>query len=387
LKKKIAFVVQRYGLEVNGGAEYHCRILAEHLKDNYDITVLTSCAKNYLTWADEYHEGETTINDIKVQRFASNTVRNWKKFRSLSRKLKKRKPYQKALRFLGLLNFYERLIPVNITEDDNNNWVKLQGPYIPGLINYLKENHQNYNALIFFTYLYYPTIYGIKVAPEKSILIPTAHDEPPIYFPLFKPFFKMPKAIMYNTKSEKNFVTNLFNNGCISNDIVGVGISAPQPLIDYNVIELLKTNAPYYIYIGRIDGGKGCQVMFDYFMEYVRNTAADLKLVLVGQSFMKIPQHPSIIEMGFVDEDIKISLLKKAKALVMPSFYESLSMVTLESMAYGIPVIANQDCEVLKDHIANSKAGFVYKDYNTFKIASDKCKKIRCRKLYMEYCY
>lgn len=372
MKKKIAFIVQRYGLEVNGGAEYHCRILAEHLKDVYEVTILTSCAKNYLTWADEYDEGETLVNEIRVHRFASNTVRNWKKFRSLSRKLKKRKPYQKVLRFLGLLGFYENIVPANLTEEDNSNWVKLQGPYIPSLVNYLEEKHQQYDALIFFTYLYYPTIFGVKVSPEKSILIPTAHDEPPIYFPLFRPFFKTPKAIMYNTESEKSFVTTLFKNDNIHSDIAGVGVEAAEPAVKYDVTTLLKTDAPYFIYIGRIDGGKGCQVMFDHFLAYVKDTFADVKLVLVGQAFMKIPQRPSIIEMGFVDEDVKVTLLQKAEALIMPSFYESLSMVTLESMAYGIPVIANEGCEVLKDHIEESQAGFTYHDYASFKTAADK---------------
>ncbi|AMR31362.1 hypothetical protein A0256_07955 [Mucilaginibacter sp. PAMC 26640] len=372
MKQKIAFIVQRYGLEVNGGAEFHCRILAEHLKDTYDVTVLTSCAKNYLTWADEYAEGETLINDIKVIRFATNTMRDRKKFRVLNRKFKKRKPYQKVLRYLGLLDFYEKLVPSNITQEDNDNWVKEQGPYLPGLINYLEENQQQYHALIFFTYLYHPTIFGIKVAPEKSILIPTAHDEAPIYFPFFKPFFKTPKAIMYNTESEKSFVNTLFNNGDIYSNIAGVGVEATEPAVKHDVKTLLKTDAPYFIYIGRIDSGKGCQVMFDHFLAYVKATTTDVKLVLVGQAFMKIPRHPAIIEMGFVDEDVKINLLQNAQALLMPSFYESLSMVTLESMAYGIPVIANEGCEVLKDHIDKSQAGFVYHDYAGFKTAADK---------------
>lgn len=371
MKNKLAFIVQRYGLEVNGGAEYHCRIVVEKLKDIYDIEVLTSCAKDYLTWADEYPEGETVINDVKVKRFASGLTRDWRKFRSIGRKLRKRKPYQKILRFLGLLPFYEKIIPARIANDDYEKWIQYQGPYLPKLIEHLKQNHQNYDALIFFTYLYYPTIYGVKVAPEKSILIPTAHDEPPIYFPFFREFFNTPKAILYNTISEKRFVNRMFNNDNIYSDIVGVGIEAVEPTVVYNVKEVLKTDCEYLVYIGRIDASKGCKILCDYFLDYKKAGNKNIKLVFVGQTFMQIPENEDIIAMGFVDEDIKIALLKNAKALIIPSFYESLSLVTLESMAYGIPVIANEKCEVLKDHIENSKAGFLYNDYAGFKTALD----------------
>jgi glycosyltransferase involved in cell wall biosynthesis len=371
LKKKLAFIVQRYGLEVNGGAEYHCRIVVEKLKDIYDIEVLTSCATDYLTWADEYPEGETAINNVKVRRFASGLTRDWPKFKSIGRKLRKRKPYQKILRFLGLLSFYERIIPASIANDDYEKWIQYQGPYLPKLIEYLNQNQQNYCALIFFTYLYYPTIYGIKVAPEKSILIPTAHDEPPIYFPFFKKFFNTPKAILYNTISEKRFVNRMFNNDNIYSDIVGVGIEPVEPAVVYDVKEVLKTDCEYLIYIGRIDASKGCKILCNYFLDYKKTGNKNIKLVFVGQTFMQIPVDDDIIAMGFIDEDIKIALLKNAMALIIPSFYESLSLVTLESMAYGIPVIANKDCEVLKDHIENSHAGFLFNDYKSFEKALD----------------
>jgi len=372
LRKKIAFIVQRYGLEVNGGAEYHCRIIAEKLKDIYDVEVLTSCAKDYLSWKNEYAEGVSVINDVTIRRFAVEESRNWKKFNSLSRQLiGKRKLYQKTLRLFGLLNAFEKLQPVDTIPHKEEKWVKDQGPYIPSLINYLTENQSKYDTLIFFTYLYYPTIFGIDVVPKKSILVPTAHDEPPIYLNIFKKFFKKPAAILYNTLSEKHFVNQQFHNESIFSEVVGIGIDPPKDITPQNIDYILKPEDPFLIYIGRVDQAKGCGILFDYFSAYKKASNSNLKLVVVGELFMNAPANPDIILTGFVADDIKASLLLKAKALVIPSLYESLSLVTLESMAYGVPVIANEKCEVLKDHINNSNAGFLFNDYDSFKKSLD----------------
>lgn len=197
-------------------------------------------------------------------------------------------------------------------------------------------------------------------------MIPTAHDEPPIYFPNFKSFFKLPRAILYNTQAEKLFVNKLFHNSNIYSDVVGVGIEKSK-----NIDEISDISDPYLIYIGRIDPAKGCEVLFDYFLQHKKQSKNNLKLVLVGQAFMEIPVSDDILHQGFVDEETKARLLYHAKALIIPSFYESLSLVTLESMMAGVPVIANSYSEVLKDHIEQSRAGYLFSDAKSFKIALD----------------
>lgn len=372
-KKRIAFIVQRYGVEVNGGAEYHCRILAEKLSGTYEVDVLTSSAKDYRTWENVYTAKQEYISGVNVLRFKTEFPRNDKKFRSISRKFAYRKPYLKLVRLLGLTNLYEKILPSGIRRRDCKNWLKYQGPYLPDLISYLKKEQNKYDALIFFTYLYYPTIVGIEINPGKSILIPTAHDEPPIYFPVFEKLFHKPAAILYNTAAEKRFVNGKFHNEEIYSDIVGIGVDETKSAGTSSAVEILDTKAPYLVYIGRIDASKGCEMMCDYFMKYKEAVNNDLKLVLIGQAFMDIPVNPDIISLGFVDEQIKLTILEGARALIIPSFYESLSMVTLESMAHGIPVIANGNCEVLKDHIDNSEAGFTFTDLPSFTTALDIC--------------
>lgn len=368
--RKIGFVVQRYGLEVNGGAEYHCRVLAEKLKAIFEVEVLTTCAKNYLTWENEYVPGNSIVNGIVVRRFPVEKARESVRAYKLGRILRKRSLPQKLLRLFGLLDTYERVFKSKVDMNTiSEEWSEAQGPYTPELISYLKENHGSYDALIFFTYLYFPTFQGLRVAPEKSILIPTAHDEPELHMPGFEQVFNLPGAILFNTLAEKNLVHRVFDNAYIYHDIVGVGIdSATGP--DDNT-QQREFDFRYFIYIGRIDHAKGCAMMIDYFLRYVKLTTESCKLVLIGQQFMEVPVSDNIMSLGYVSESRKLNLLRGAQALIMPSYYESLSLVTLESMKEGTLVIVNEHCEVLQMHVEESHSGLLFKDFATFKLALD----------------
>ena len=368
--KKIAFVVQRYGVEVNGGAEYYCRLMAERLAGTYEVDVLTSCALEYITWANWYPAETVTINGVRVHRFATEHERLVKQASRAEHKLKKWSQ-PKEWQGLNRLKMWARALVGKTIRRYSRLWAIYQGPYTPDLITYLKRNHQQYDALIFITYLYYPTIDGLNVAPHKSIFIPTAHDEVPIYLPVFRPLFQKPRAILFLTPAERSFVHQLFRNESIQNDVVGVGIEPAQALAEQPVSSILGTDAEYLLYIGRIDTAKGCDTLFEFFTRYKEEHPSTLKLVLVGQAFMPIPEHPDLLPVGFVDEPVKASLLQHAKALIMPSPYESLSMVTLESFAVGIPVIATAECAVLRDHIVGSQAGLLYQSYEEFATAID----------------
>ena len=340
MKKKILFVVQRYGLEVNGGAELHCRQLAERLKDEYDVSVLTTCAIDYVTWKNEYKEGIEHINGVKVIRKEVDFERNQKKFNKISAKLN--------------------------NEKDNINlgieWQEAQGPHSSELIKYLEDHKDDYDVIIFLTYLYYTTYFGLKVAPEKSILIPTAHDEPPIYYSIFNETFNLPKAILYSTTTERDFVNKRFKNDYIESDIVGLGVDINENAQDINLEKTFDIKDDYVVYIGRIDESKGCKEMFEYFLEYKKIYNSNLKLVLAGKSAMEIPGNKDIVTLGFVSEDEKVNLIRKSKLLILPSKFESLSLSTLEAMYLKVPVLLNGKCEVLKQHAILSNGGLYYEN-------------------------
>ena len=338
MKNKILFVVQRYGLEVNGGSEAYCRQIAEKLSSIYDVSVLTTCAEDYVTWENKYQEGIEKINDITVIRKKVVEPRTQKKFSKAT----------------DIINFDKENLLSGIE------WQKAQGPYSLELLNYLSNHKEEYDVIIYMTYLYFTTYFGIQIAPEKSILIPTAHDEPPIYFGIFNSIFHLPRCILYLTNSEKNFVTKKFHNNYVNSDIVGVGIDIEKDIENINLKDRFHIEDEYLIYLGRIDESKGCKNMTDYFLEYKAKYNNNLKLVLAGKTAMNIPVNNDILNLGFVSEIEKINLLKNSKALILPSEFESLSLSTLEAMYFGIPVLVNGKCDVLKDHAILSKAGLYY---------------------------
>lgn len=368
MRKKIAIVVQRYGLEVNGGAEYHSRILAEKLSDKYEIEVLTTTALDYHTWNNHYLSGEEKINGIKIYRFPTVKKEKNRKYRAARRAVLKERKYFNLLKAIGLFSFFDRNFRITEAKPHEiENWVIDYGLYCPDLIAFIRANKKRYELFIFFTYLFHPTVSGMPIVADRSIFIPTAHDEPPLYIQPNKSIFSVPKFIMYNTESEKKLVESHFQYATKNNNIAGVGI-------EKYIGQLLELPAyveakKYFVYIGRIVEEKGCGQMLEYYIKFQRENPQykDHKLILIGKNDMSQRyEHLSILYTGFASEELKYTLLRNAKAMIMPSFFESLSMATLEAMSEGIPAIVNRQCEVLYEHILKSGAGAAYDSYESF---------------------
>lgn len=342
--KKIAFVNQRYGKEVNGGSEYYTMQMAQKLKRFYDVEVLTSKALTYNKWEDYYSSNVEVIDGITVRRFG---VR-WKRNRILQR-------------FFRILITRFGWNTQKITEM----WNRILGPYVPGLIRYMENHKQEYQAVIFVTYMYYPTVFGMEKASERAIFVPTAHDEYNIYFKVYEKLFHLPKKIVYLTEEERKFVWRQFHNEETENRVIGLGVELPEKVSVERFRRKYGIEGEYLIYAGRVDADKGCGEMFEYFHRYVggRN---DLKLVVIGRTYMKIPDAENIYYLGYVSDEDKYDAIKGAKLLWLPSRMESLSIAVLEAMKLGTPVIVNGKCNVLRAHCEKSGAGLWYDDYEGF---------------------
>lgn len=344
---RLAFVVQRYGEDVNGGAEYHCRLIAEHLASRHDVEVMTSCAKDYITWRNEHRPGLHDVNGIRVRRFKVKRPRDPDRFGRLSQRV-----------FLG-----------RHSEQDELDWLAEQGPLSTGLIRFLKHRHDDYDYFIFFSYRYYHSFYGLRAVAPKGVLVPTAERDEVVGLGIFKELFHLPRAIVYNSVEEREMIWKTSGNRDVPGDVVGVGSDVPASIDPELFPARHGGTGRYFIYIGRIDQNKGCRTLFNYYRRYREETGSSLELVLVGGKMMEIPDEPGIRYVGFLSEAEKWSALVGAELLVMPSELESLSMVANEAWSVGKPVLANGRCDVLKGQCRRSNAGLYYEDYYEFREA------------------
>jgi glycosyltransferase involved in cell wall biosynthesis len=370
-KKNIAIVCQRFGKAINGGAEVHAYKVALQLSKYYDVTVLTSCAVDYLTWEPEFTPGTYSEDGLTIIRFNNKTRSEKNSLRNIRRKITGRLWYQRLNKFFGKPKFLSILFKdLNPTEEDQLEWLVRQGPYMPELEDHILKT--NYSAVIGITMLYYPSAIAVQTIPEKSILVPTLHDEKASYFPVYKSVMETPEWLLFNTNAEEKLAHRLFHL-TKKTAIAGVGIELVKDEVSANpsVLQELKIKGRYIVYVGRIDKNKGCTILIHWFIKYLNETRADCSLVMIGKPHMKLVKHPSIIYAGFLPDEQKTQLMLQAEALAIPSFYESLSLVLLESMACGVPVLANAKAEVLQDHIEKSGGGWAYNNYADFKKALD----------------
>ena len=345
--KRIALVNQRYGLEVNGGSEYYTRLIAERLTAEFEVDVITTKALEYTTWENYYKADEEDINGVHVLRFPVEKLR--------------------AKDFNEFNGRYLNSGVANYNVETEEKWFEKQGPFAPAAINYIRENKDKYDIFIFVTYLYYLTVKGLPEVAEKSILIPTAHEEPFIHFKTYENFFKLPKAFVFLTDEEKALVQGLFDCKDKPCRVMGTGVEVPCEPDETGFRSKYGIEGDYSIYVGRIDEGKCCPELFRYFQEYrKRRPGSSLKLVLMGKPVCEIPKDNDIISLGFVSEEDKFSGISGAKCLVLPSAFESLSISVLEAMTLSVPVIVNGVCEVLKGHCVKSNGGLYYTDYFEF---------------------
>jgi glycosyltransferase involved in cell wall biosynthesis len=343
---KLAIVVQRYGADINGGAELHARYVAEHLATHAQIVVLTTCARDYVTWHDEYPAGAETINGIPVHRFPVDRQRDVKLFAARS----------------------DRVFEHDHSFLDELKWVDAQGPTSSGLIDYIKANRGDHDYFIFFSYRYYHAYHGARAVPDKAILVPTAERDHAIGLSIFHPIFRGVRALMYNSPEERRMIQEAANNHDVPGVVVGIGSDIPpraQVQAD-RFRQKYGITGRFALYVGRIDQNKGCKELFTYFLQALPALPKGLRLVLIGKDVLPIPAHPRIMHLGFLEDADKFDALAGADLLIMPSYYESLSMVALEAWALGKPVLANGRCEVLRGQCIRSRAGLYYESQAEF---------------------
>jgi glycosyltransferase involved in cell wall biosynthesis len=258
------------------------------------------------------------------------------------------------------------------------------GPEVPELVEYLRRHGAMYDRVLFWTYRYYQTFFGLPLVADRAILVPTAEEDPLIWVDIVDRLFALPAGYMFLTPEEAELVQGRASRPLAPSCVIGCGVDPiPTHAVDTDLSSLGVTD-PFILYLGRIEPNKGCGTLLEYFERYLEthgsrarngepgggiDTGGNIKnvqLVMAGFPNMPIPEHPLIRCLGVVDEPVRLALLANARLLLVPSPYESLSMVLLEAWNQGLPALVNGRCAVLHGQVVRANGGLSYRYASDF---------------------
>ena len=352
---RVTFVVQRYGAGIAGGAETHCRAFAIRLaRAGHDITVVTSRARSYTTWANEMPEGSSLEDGVTVRRLSTRFERDVSFFAPMSTRV-----------LIG------RCPPPRHVQ---RRWLEVQGPVLEGFDTELDSIARTADVVVFFTYLYWPTVVGLDtlVGRVPLVLHPTAHDELSFHLPFVRTTLHLPDAFAFSTPEERALVATKVPIPEPS-AVVGVGVDIDDSDLNAPAARSIVglSDRPYVLAVGRVDASKGAHELAAFFATYKLRRPGPLALVIAGDPVQPVPAHPDVIQMGVVDERTKHGLYRGAEVVVVPSFFESFSMVLTEAWVHGRPALVQGRCDVLAGQVGRSKGGLAYRGYAEFETALD----------------
>lgn len=350
---RLLYVAQRYGPDVPGGAELHCRQFATRLAARgHHVEVATTCARSYVTWQNEYPPGTTDLDGVTVHRLGA---------------------HPRDLRLFGPLNARVTLGEKPVALHVQQEWMRAQGPTVPELGPWLDDHAGRFDAVIFFTYLYATAFEGMPRAAGRVpvVLHPTAHQEPTLGLALFDAVFRMPDGFAFSTEEEQELVERRFRVTRPS-AVVGIGFDL-DAVGDGDGFRRRYDlgDDPYLVVVGRVDPAKGSTEVFDFFVAYKQRHPGPLRLVVVGEPVDPPPPHSDVVVTGFVDDAVKRGAVDGALALVQPSYFESFSMVLAEAWVQQKAALVQGHCAVLDGHARRSGGAIPFRGYAEFEAAVD----------------
>jgi glycosyltransferase involved in cell wall biosynthesis len=374
---KFAFITPRYGADVGGGEAHACRLLAEQVCMRHDVDVLTTCARDHRTWKNEYSEGSDRVRGVLVRRFGVSLVPDHIAFESLSRRLQT-SPRSRA---------------------EELEWVRLHGPWSPGLMEYLKRTCRSYDVLVFFGLWHPLTVHGLESAPERSVLFPYLHLQPALRFGLWADVVKSARAIGYFSDSERRLVHAFVGVRPQNEEIIGIGIDpppqqsyprhqqdpadvivdedsadedagegAPGEYLDGRGVPFRRRHRLYgtfALYGGRVESDNGCEEMLEYFDSYAASDP-EMALVLMGVKMMKVPEEHYLRHAGVLPDRERMTAFEAADVTIAPASDDLLAQPLLESLAVGTPVLACARNPAAVEHCRRAGAGLYYANRDEF---------------------
>ncbi len=373
---KFAFITPRYGADIGSGVEHACRLIAEHVCQRHDVDVLTTCARDHRTWKNESSEGADRVRGVLVRRFGVSGVPDHIGFDALTQRLQT-SPRSRA---------------------EELEWVRLHGPWSPGLIEYIKRTHRSYDVLVFFGLWHPLTVQGLEIAPDRSVLFPYLQLQPSLRFALWPDVVRLARGVGFFSESERRLLHAYVGVRHPSEEVVGIGVD-PPPQQSYprhqqdpndEIVEDDDANTDaeaepaeylsgrgvpfrrrhrlygrFALYGGRVESDNGCEEMLEYFDSYA-SSDGDATLVLMGLKMMKVPEEPYLRLAGVIPDRERMTAFEAADVTIAPASDDLLAQPLLESLAVGTPVLASARNRAAVEHCRRAGAGLYYASREEF---------------------
>jgi glycosyltransferase involved in cell wall biosynthesis len=370
-RRRFVFVPPRYASAapgarpVLGGGEAHCRAVAERLATRgHDVRVLTTTAASYHTWRNEFPEGDEVVSTVRVTRFRTLAPRLFPLDEMLKAVCTRLRTGRAGLQ---RLHAYDRSPEFSrrVADALQRSWIRSQGPIAPGLVDAVAA--VDADLIVFFGYLYYPTIFGLPRA-ARAALVPLGDEEPMLYAPIVRSALRSALAVLPNTEPEAERLRAIAETAGAPAPpmaVVALGIDEPPPVRPDHASPIA---APYILVLGRAGKAKPVAGVFRELVKRrdlgaielddgSRVDASELHLVTAGEISSDLQGLPKVVQLGQVSDDDRWALIRGAVALVSPSATESLALVVLEAWLAGRPVIVNRACDVTDAHVRLSSGG------------------------------
>ena len=354
---KLAIVVPRYGPGVVGGAETLCRDYALRLRAaGHDVEVLTTCARDHFTWRNELPAGATVLEGVPVRRFPVTVAKDH-----------------------GAVTMLHARLDAGFALDPagEKRWVENTG-YSAPLLDAIAAVAPRVDAVLFAPYLFATTVFGARVAPSRSLVIPCLHDEAYARFGIVQATLRGAAGLIFNSAPERDLAARLLGDTALPpHRVVGAGFDDPGTLDAATWRQRTGLGGDLVAYAGRREIAKNFPLLLRWMTAYDQGLSRrgdGVTLVAMGSGEIRAPRSARAVvrDLGFASQQEKLECFAAAVATAQLSLNESFSYVLMESWLAGTPVIVHADCAVTRTHCEESGGGVWVRDAGTFAEALDR---------------
>jgi glycosyltransferase involved in cell wall biosynthesis len=205
-----------------------------------------------------------------------------------------------------------------------------------------------------------------------AVFHPAAHDEPALYFSVFRGTFGDADAFCFYTHSERSLVERMYPVAERPQIVLGLGVGESEGTGRPGGELLGLGDRPYLVSVGRVDEHKGSKMLAAYFATYKERHPGPLALALVGPISYETEPHPDIVVTGPVEEADKWDIVRDSVVAVSASALESFSLVVIEAWVDRVPVLVNGSCGATREHAERSGGGLWFSSYPEFEAVLDR---------------